>query len=106
VHPSLWEGLPRAAVQALLVGRPVVAFDCDGAREVVVDGVSGRLVPPKSVEGLRSAIQEILGRPDKGRSLGMAGREQVLLKFDWRANGERLGALYARLLEGRRGAVP
>lgn len=100
-HPSLWEGLPRAAVQALLVGRPVVAFDCDGAREVVVDGVTGRLVPPKSVDGLRSAIQELLSRPDRGRSLGMAGREWVRERFDWRRNGELLAKLYARILNGK-----
>ncbi|HZE96775.1 MAG TPA: glycosyltransferase [Planctomycetota bacterium] len=103
VHPSLWEGLPRAAVQALLVGRPVVAFDCDGAREVVIDGVTGRLVPPKSVDGLRSAIQDLLARPDKGRSLGLAGRERVRRMFDWRANGELLGALYERRLSRREG---
>ncbi len=98
VHPSLWEGLPRAAVQALLVGRPVVAFDCDGAREVVIDGVTGRLVPPKSVEGLRSAIGELLARPDRGRSLGQAGRALVKDRFEWRANGDRLARLYGRLL--------
>jgi glycosyltransferase involved in cell wall biosynthesis len=97
VHPSTWEGLPRAAVQALLVGRPVVAFDCDGAREVVVDGVTGRLVAPKSREGLSSAIQDLLSRPDRGRSLGLAGRERVLRLFDWRANGEKLADLYGRL---------
>jgi glycosyltransferase involved in cell wall biosynthesis len=97
VHPSIWEGLPRAAVQALLVGRPVVAFDCDGAREVVVDGVTGRLVPPKSVEGLSSAIRELLGRPDRGRSLGLAGRDRVRALFDWRAAGEQLDQIYARL---------
>lgn len=101
VHPSLWEGLPRAAVQALLVGRPVVAFDCDGAREVVEDGVTGRLVPPKSVEGLSSAIREILGRGDRGRSLGEAGRARVQSAFDWRRTGEELGRIYGRLLGSR-----
>jgi glycosyltransferase involved in cell wall biosynthesis len=100
VHPSLWEGLPRAAVQALLVGRPVVAFDCDGAREVVVDGVTGRLVPPKSVDGLSSAIRDILSRPDRGRSLGLAGRTRVLRQFDWQLAGEQLAALYGRLVAG------
>jgi glycosyltransferase involved in cell wall biosynthesis len=98
VHPSIWEGLPRAAIEALLVGRPVVAFDSDGTREVVIDGVTGRLVPPKSVEGLSSAIREVLGRPDRGRSLGLAGRERVMRQFDWRAAGEQLAALYGRLL--------
>ena len=89
-------------MQALLVGRPVVAFDCDGAREVVVDGVTGRLVPPKSVDGLRAAIQELLAKPDKGRSLGLAGRERVQAQFDWRSNGEKLDTLYRNLL--RRGS--
>jgi glycosyltransferase involved in cell wall biosynthesis len=101
VHPSVWEGLPRAAVQALLVGRPVVAFDCDGAREVVEDGVTGRLVPPRSVEGLRAAIQEILARPDCGRSWGEAGRPRVLDRFDWRRCGESLASVYASLRNQR-----
>jgi glycosyltransferase involved in cell wall biosynthesis len=98
VHPSLWEGLPRAAVQSLLVGRPVVAFDCDGAREVVKDGVTGRLVPPKSVEGLRSAVEGLLARPDRGRSLGEAGREAVRERFEWRVCAERLDRVYRKLL--------
>jgi len=98
VHPSIWEGLPRVAIEALLVGRPVVAFDSDGTREVVIDGVTGRLVPPKSVEGLSSAIRDVLGRSDRGRSLGLAGRERVMRQFDWRAAGDQLAALYGRLL--------
>jgi glycosyltransferase involved in cell wall biosynthesis len=95
VHPSVWEGLPRAAVQALLVGRPVVAFDCDGAREVVEDGVTGRLVPPRSVDGLRVAICDLLARPDRGRSWGQEGQRRVLERFDWRRCGESLASVYA-----------
>lgn len=98
VHPSIWEGLPRAAIEALLVGRPVVAFDSDGTREVVIDGVTGRLVPPKSVEGLSAAIRDVLGRADRGRSLGLAGRERVVRQFDWKVAGDRLAALYNRLV--------
>jgi glycosyltransferase involved in cell wall biosynthesis len=97
VHPSVWEGLPRVAVQALLVGRPVVAFDCDGAREVVEDRVTGRLVPPRSVELLRAAIEEVLERPDRGRDWGEAGRARVLERFDWRRCGEALAEVYASL---------
>ncbi len=100
VHPSIWEGLPRAAVQALLVGRPVVAFDCDGAREVVIDGVTGRLVPSGSIEGLGAAVREILARPDRGRALGLAGRARVAGPFDWRVAGRQMEALYGRLLAG------
>ena len=87
----------------MLVGRPVVAFDCDGAREVVEDGVTGRLVPARSTEALRGAIGEILGRPDRGRSMGLAGRERVRERFEWRNAGRRLDLLYSRLLgEARR----
>ena len=99
VHPSLWEGLPRVAVQALLVGRPVVAFDRDGAREVVVDGETGRLVAAGSVDGLGRAIADVLGRPDRGRSMGEAGRRRVAGLFDWRSEGGKLADLYGRLLE-------
>jgi glycosyltransferase involved in cell wall biosynthesis len=51
------------------------------------------------VEGLSSAIRELLARPDRGRSLGLAGRERVLRQFDWRAVGGQLADLYARLLQ-------
>lgn len=97
VHPSLWEGLPRVAVQALLVGRPVIAFDRDGAREVVIEGETGRLVG--DVDSLRRALIDVLGRPDRGRSMGEAGRRRFAHEFDARAAGERLAGLYGRLLE-------
>lgn len=100
VHPSLWEGLPRVAVEALLVGRPVVAFDRDGVREVVIDGVTGRLVPAKSIGALRAALDEILARPDRGHDLGRAGREICLERFDGRRSAERVADLYRALLEG------
>jgi glycosyltransferase involved in cell wall biosynthesis len=99
VHPSLWEGLPRAPVEALLAGRPVVAFDSDGTREVVIDGVTGRLVPPRDVRGMRLAIEELLALPDRGRSMGEEGRRRFRERFDWRAAGRNLDAVYGELLE-------
>jgi glycosyltransferase involved in cell wall biosynthesis len=98
-HPSLWEGLPRAAAEALLAGRPVAAFDRDGASEVVLDGVTGRLVPAGSTSGLRSALEDLLSRPDRGRGLGEEGRRRCLERFDWRRAGERMDRLYRALLE-------
>lgn len=105
VHPSLWEGLPRAAVQALLVGRPVVAFDCDGAREVVIDGVTGRLVPPKSIQGLRAAIEEIVNLPDRGRSMGLKGRERCIAEFEWRTCADKLDVVYRDVLRAHHVSV-
>jgi glycosyltransferase involved in cell wall biosynthesis len=106
VHPSLWEGLPRAAVQALLVGRPVVAFDCDGAREVVIHGQTGLLVPPKDLDRLRQAIEEILGKPDRGRSMGLEGRQRCVEQFEWQRCADKLDAVYRVVLQERHGQPP
>ena len=51
VHTSLREGLARALVHGLLAGKPVVSFDIDGAKEVVLDEVTGYLVPPQDCGG-------------------------------------------------------
>ena len=99
VHPSFWEGLPRAAVQALLVGRAVVAFDRDGASEVVIDGITGRLVPAGSVAGLTDAIREILDLPDRGRSLGEEGKKRCRDRFEWRSAANKMRDLYGSLLD-------
>ena len=50
VHLSLREGLPRALPQALAAGKPVVAYDCDGAQEVCLDNETGFLVPPGDLD--------------------------------------------------------
>jgi glycosyltransferase involved in cell wall biosynthesis len=55
VHASQWEGLPRAAVQALLVRVPVISFDIDGAPEVVIPGRTGVLVELNDAKGLAQA---------------------------------------------------
>ncbi len=62
VHASLREGLARALPQALIAGKPVVSFDVDGAREVVLDGQTGFLVPPQDVGGLVAAVGSADGR--------------------------------------------
>ena len=61
-------------------------------------------VPAGSVEALRSAIDDILRRPDRGRSLGEEGRKRVRERFDWRACGKSLDRLYRDLLG--RGGLP
>lgn len=99
VHTSYREGLPRAIPQALLAGKPVVAFDCDGAREVVLDGITGRLVPPRAVDQLVQALCDLLCRPDLGRSLGEEGRRRFLDQFRADRMVERIDDLYRSLLK-------
>ncbi len=97
VHLSRREGLPRALPQALAAGRPVVAYDCDGAGEVCVNGRTGFLVPPGNLTALRERIRLLGGDPGLRAELGNRGREMVLELFPVRRMVDDLHALYRRL---------
>ena len=73
VLTSLWEGLPRALVQAAACSVPVVTFEVEGAREVVKDGVNGYVVPSKDVEQLADRVISLLAHPERARAMGTAG---------------------------------
>ena len=53
------EGLPRSLVEAAAVGRPIIATDVPGCREIVRDGVKGFLVPPRQAGGAAAAMQRL-----------------------------------------------
>ncbi|NQU74886.1 MAG: glycosyltransferase, partial [Planctomycetes bacterium] len=97
VHCSLREGLPRALPQAMLAGKPVVAYDVDGAAEVVRNGQTGMLLPPADVPALISALSLLAGDADLRARLGEAGRELVTDAFAAQTMVERIELLYSRL---------
>jgi glycosyltransferase involved in cell wall biosynthesis len=105
VHVSLREGLPRAVPQALLAGTPAVAFDVDGAREVIRDGETGLLVPPRDVQGLARAMSRMSEDRDFAARSAAAGRELCTRIFPAEVMVERLDVLYRELLEKKRGAA-
>jgi len=105
VHASLWEGLPRAVVQALLTEVPAVSFDNDGAPEVVVHGETGLLVPFGDTSGLTAAILRLAADGELRQKLGRQGRQRCLQAFDWRDMVARLEALYVRLAHGAPGSL-
>jgi glycosyltransferase involved in cell wall biosynthesis len=76
--PSLHEGLGVAALEAMAAGRPVVASRVGGLGEVVVDGVTGVLVPPGDPAALAQALNRLARDVALRRRLGQAGRERVL----------------------------
>lgn len=97
VHPSLREGLARVLPQALIVGRPVISYDVDGAREVVRPE-TGILLPPRSIGGLRDAVLRLAADPDLRRRLGAEGRARFAEPFRHEAMTDALRSLYLRLL--------
>jgi len=98
VHLSEREGLPRALPQALAAGKPIVAFDCDGAREICRDGETGFLVRLGHLNGLTERLL-LLARDESLRArLAHPGREFVRANFPVEQMIARLYSLYQRLV--------
>jgi glycosyltransferase involved in cell wall biosynthesis len=83
VCPSRREGYGVVAREAMAHGRPVVASEVGGLRDLVVDGETGLLVPPRDVSALREALERLLADRDLRRRLGTAGRERIKDHFSW-----------------------
>ena len=76
IHPSLREGLARVLPQSLLVGRPVISYDVDGAREVVLPE-TGILLKPRDLDGLAAGILRLAADPATPRRDGRRGPSAV-----------------------------
>jgi glycosyltransferase involved in cell wall biosynthesis len=107
VLTSLWEGLPRALVQAAACGVPAVTFEVEGAREVVKDGVNGYVVPSKDVEQMAERVISLLTNPGRARAMGIAGSGLVHQGWTIESMVRDISAVYEALAaeNGRSGAV-
>jgi glycosyltransferase involved in cell wall biosynthesis len=101
VHLSYREGLPRALPQAMAAGKPVIAFDCDGAGEVCITGKTGFLVKLQDHAGLIKAIETVALNVALRNQLGAAGREFVRERFSVEQMVEGTYQIYLRLLSDR-----
>ncbi len=81
VLPSFREGTPRILLEAAAMGKPIVATDVPGCREVVVDGETGFLVPVRNPSALAQAIEKLLDNPRQAESFGRNGRQKILEEF-------------------------
>src|SRR5918912_59845 len=83
VLPSYREGLPLSVLEAMAHGRPVVASAVGGIPELVEDGVTGFLVEPGDIAGLRAALERLLADPVLRRRMGRAARKRVSERCSW-----------------------
>jgi glycosyltransferase involved in cell wall biosynthesis len=100
---SLWEGLPRALVQAMAAGVPVVATAVDGCTEVVRDCETGLLVPPGRPDEAARAVLRLLDDPELAGRLRRAARASVDKEFDTERMLAQLASLYLERAASRSG---
>jgi glycosyltransferase involved in cell wall biosynthesis len=102
VLPSTYgEGVPKTLLEAAACGRPLIAADVPGCREVVRPGVTGILVPPHDVEALAQAIAAVAGDPARRAAMGRAGREWIESGFTDEIVARETLALYRAALADR-----
>jgi starch synthase len=108
VCPSVYEPLGIVNLEAMACGAAVVGTATGGIPEVVVDGVTGRLVPieqvqdgtgtpidpERFVDDLARVLTEVVNDPERARAYGAAGRERAANDFSWQRIAEQTAALY------------
>jgi glycosyltransferase involved in cell wall biosynthesis len=100
VYPSRRESFGVATLEASAMGIPVIAARVGGLPEVVEDGVTGTLVDPERADLLAEAIREVVGRPDRARAMGAAGRRLVEERYTWARAVDGMEAVYREVLQG------
>jgi glycosyltransferase involved in cell wall biosynthesis len=101
VLPSHTEGLPNAALEALIMEVPVLATRVGGTPEVITDGETGRLVEPRSPEALAEALMDFANDPQRWKQMARRGRLQVENRFNFTTRTRELEAIYLELAGGR-----
>jgi glycosyltransferase involved in cell wall biosynthesis len=99
VLPSLFEGVPRAIMEAAAMRTPAVVTDVKGNREAVRENYNGHMVPLGDVEALTAAVLSIARDKVKAKIMGENARQMALENFDERLVFEKVLDDYRRLLE-------
>jgi len=94
--PSLTEGFPRVAIEAMASSKPVVATRVGGTPEAIIDGETGILVPPKDIDAMASAITRVVTDPDLQSRLGSSARQRTEQHYSAASYVARLDEMYQR----------
>jgi glycosyltransferase involved in cell wall biosynthesis len=106
VLSSAWEGSPNSVLEALDAGKPVVSTGVGGVAELVQDGESGFIVPPKNPEQLAAAMAKLMALAEKERQqMGLTGREHIRRNHRLEDVVDFWSALYMKLLNEKTGGA-
>ncbi len=100
VLPSLSEGLSNTLLESMAAGVPVVATWVGGNPEIIEDGVSGLLVPPRDSAKLANAMLAVLENPSLAASFSAAGKYRIAKVFSLERSIREVERLYQKLIEG------
>lgn len=95
---SLWEGLPISLLEAMAMSKPVIVTDIKGSREVVKNGETGYLVPPKDPEAAGEALLKMLAAGEEAKKMGARGRHLVDEVFNAKTMTQNTISVYRELL--------
>ena len=103
VLSSAWEGLPNAVMEAMAAAKPVVATNVGGVPELVKEGETGFIAPPRNPEALAQAMEKMMALPQEKRlEMGKAGRTYIEANYSLEHVVDQWVALYKELLTKRR----
>jgi glycosyltransferase involved in cell wall biosynthesis len=94
VVPSLFEGFGLTAAEAMAAGKPVVASNVDGLSEVIIDNVTGYLVPAKDCVVMARRLVELLSNKQKAETMGQAGFQRVTESFGMERFAASISGVY------------
>jgi glycosyltransferase involved in cell wall biosynthesis len=106
MHSSYYEGLGLVMIEAAASGLPVVSTASDGARDIVIDGETGTLVPIGDPEALANAVLDLLTQPVRARAMGERGRQHVARRFDQQTVTDRWIGMWRSVAAGREPCDP
>jgi len=106
VLPSLSEGLSNVLIESMAAGVAVVATHVGGNPEIVDDGITGLLVPPRDAHALAEAMTQLLSNPEAAAHMGSAGRDRIERRFSMGRAVHETQQLYTSLLQSSGRLVP
>lgn len=98
ILPSHWEGCPVSVLEAMAMGRPVIATTAGGIPDIVRSEAEGLLIPPGNPEALAQALLRLFRNPDEGNKWAAAARQRAQREFSVEVMTQRIEAVYRILL--------